>query len=98
MMSIQVFTPVAAGQSATCRVAADNESGYVKVKVNHEYVAVLPDEHPGVSDDRRQVFCPRLGKGYDVWSNPLWKLGDVLEFELYDSNDQMCASQVTVVL
>lgn len=96
-MTLEIFTPVVHGQSATCRVSGEGEPGYIKVKVNGKYAHVLPDDHPGVPTDRRLVFCPAGGKGYDVWTKPPWSRGDSLVFELYDSSNQLGDSSSTTV-
>jgi len=83
-MRMELFTPVRAGQNATVRVYGNYELGYIKVKLSSKYVTALPDAHPGVPSDRRMVMGPPSGQGYDVWSDPPWKAGDSVDFELYD--------------
>jgi hypothetical protein len=97
-MKIEVFVPVTLGQSATCRVYGNNEAGYVMVKVNGTRRTVLPDENPGVPNDRRMVFGPLPGRGYDVWTDPQWAKGDSVEFELFEANGKPAGSQATTVL
>jgi hypothetical protein len=97
-MRLELFTPVTVGQSATVRVYGNNELGYVKVKVNGAYRNTLPDQHPGVPGQKRLVFGPVPGQGFDVWTDPPWKQGDSLDFELYDSKDAAQGTAATIVL
>jgi hypothetical protein len=97
-MRLELFTPVSAGQSATCRVYGADEPGYIMVKVNGAVRNVLPDAHPGVPSQRRLVFAPATGQGYDVWTDPPWKAGDNVEFELYPAVGPRADAKPTVVV
>jgi hypothetical protein len=97
-MRLELFTPVTAGQSATCRVYGNNETGYIMVKVNGTYRNALPDAHPGVPGRQRLVFGPIPGRGHDVWTDPPWQTGDQLDFELYQSNGTLDDTKSTTAL
>jgi hypothetical protein len=98
-MNLSVFSPVLAGETASCRVSGNFEHGYIKVKVNGAYHTVHPDDHPGIPTDHRNVLTVPPGASYDVWTSPSWSSGDTLTFELYASaTNALAAAPVSTVV
>lgn len=96
-MKIEVETPILQGQHALCTVSGNGEKGTIGIKVEGNVAKVRPPQ-PSGTPTRYAVRCRPIPSDHELWTDPAWKKGDSLTFELHDDADQVVSTVHTVVV
>lgn len=96
-IEFEMFPRLAEGRKGGSFVYGDYKFGYLKVKVDDNYVGVGPFDDPDMDEQKLGYLAMPSGTPVPFFTKPLWKRGQQVIVECYDSDDKLVDSKGATV-